>query len=538
MKKFGNILRTAAMLCVLLFPTGCKGGDAPDTESGPAWYVDSERGDDTHDGRSAERAWRTLEQVNSHTFQPGDRLLFRSGCTWQGQLRPQGSGSEGKPICIGSYGPGERPVIDQGSLEGAVVQLQDQDWWEIAGLAVTASGSATNRHRVSGIRVAAVDATRVLRHIVIRDCELYGLHGKMKVYEDSAIWVGVPGWSDKPGGTVSGANNPDGYAPTFNTGFNGVTIEGNTISDVDRCGILVWCTSNPSGEGLFLPDLIPSRNVVIRGNSLKDIAGDAILVLGSHGPLIEHNVVRRACKKSGDPVYSEAPAYWAPSSAAVWFHHCTDGIIQHNAVYDSSKQQYNNDGMSYNFDYYCVDCLIQYNYSKRNAGGFLLIMPTARGNAARFNISENDTDHILYLQSGAGQQDNNYVYNNTFWIDRGNAYITPYAVVVNNIFHVTGEGKIAIRNPESGTFGNNCYSGSGWTTTPDDPQKITADPGFTDPGFGGNDAENLAGYSLTSTSLCRRRGRVVENNGGRDILGKTIAEGAVTDLGAIQYETK
>lgn len=535
MRITGLLTRLAAICCIVSAPTACKGAGAPVDEAGPAYYLDSEQGDDANDGRSPQRAWRSLDRANNQLFEPGERLLLRSGCKWQGQLRPQGSGSEGKPIRIGRYGAGELPVIDQGAMEGAVVQLQDQDWWEIAGIAITASGSATNRHRVSGIRVAAVEARRVLHHIVIKDCELYGLHGMMKVYEDSAIWVGVPGWSDKPEGTVNGANNPGGYAPTFSTGFNGVTIEGNTIRDTDRCGILVWSTSNPSGEGLFMADLIPSRNVVVRGNRIENIAGDAILVLGSHSPLIEHNVVRRACLKSGDPQYSEAPQYWAPSSAAVWMHHCTGGVIQHNAVYNSAKQMHNNDGMSYNFDYYCIDCLIQYNYSKNNAGGFLLIMPTARGNIARYNISENDTDHVLYLQSGAGQQDNNMVCNNTFWIDRGDAYITPYAVVVNNIFHVTGGATIAVRSPEAGTFSNNCYSGSGWSTLPDDPAKVTADPMFADGGAGGDNAENLAGYSLSAASLCRRRGQPIENNGGRDILGNILTEGTATDIGAIQY---
>ena len=51
------------------------------------YHADSRSGDDTRDGRTAATAWRTLDRVNAASFKPGDRVLFRSGSTWSGQLR-------------------------------------------------------------------------------------------------------------------------------------------------------------------------------------------------------------------------------------------------------------------------------------------------------------------------------------------------------------------------------------------------------------------------------------------------------------------
>ena len=41
----------------------------------------------------AEFAWASLSKVDATTFQPGDRILFRDGDSWTGQLWPKGSGS-------------------------------------------------------------------------------------------------------------------------------------------------------------------------------------------------------------------------------------------------------------------------------------------------------------------------------------------------------------------------------------------------------------------------------------------------------------
>ena len=79
------------------------------------YFVSSTTGSDLNSGLTEGSAFSTLNRVNALTLQPGDRVLFRSGDTWQGMLWPKGSGTPVLPISIGSYGGSERPAIDDDS---------------------------------------------------------------------------------------------------------------------------------------------------------------------------------------------------------------------------------------------------------------------------------------------------------------------------------------------------------------------------------------------------------------------------------------
>lgn len=50
-----------------------------DTPTGGSqiFYVDANNGDDSNDGKTKEKAWKSIGKINSHTFQPGDQILFK-----------------------------------------------------------------------------------------------------------------------------------------------------------------------------------------------------------------------------------------------------------------------------------------------------------------------------------------------------------------------------------------------------------------------------------------------------------------------------
>ena len=52
----------------------------------------------------------TLDDVNDIDLLPGDRVLFRRGGIWRGQLQAR-SGKPGHPVFYGAYGEGPKPVI-------------------------------------------------------------------------------------------------------------------------------------------------------------------------------------------------------------------------------------------------------------------------------------------------------------------------------------------------------------------------------------------------------------------------------------------
>jgi hypothetical protein len=90
------------------------------------FYVDSEAGSDTAEGTREDAAWRSLGKVNAADLIPGDKVLFKRGGLWRGQLSPKGGG-ENAPILYGAYGTGAKPI-----LQGSVACDRPEQWSETA----------------------------------------------------------------------------------------------------------------------------------------------------------------------------------------------------------------------------------------------------------------------------------------------------------------------------------------------------------------------------------------------------------------------
>ena len=60
----------------------------------------------TENGKSADTAFDSLEDINGIEFAAGDEILIKAGSEFRGQLYPKGSGSEKDPIVIDMYGEG------------------------------------------------------------------------------------------------------------------------------------------------------------------------------------------------------------------------------------------------------------------------------------------------------------------------------------------------------------------------------------------------------------------------------------------------
>ena len=94
--------------------------EIPVTQS-QVFYVDSTNGSDGNDGLSPEEAFQTIDKLNTLTFIPGDEIRFKKGETFVGAFQPQGSGEDGNPIKIGSYGDGEaKPKLMPEKLDSSV----------------------------------------------------------------------------------------------------------------------------------------------------------------------------------------------------------------------------------------------------------------------------------------------------------------------------------------------------------------------------------------------------------------------------------
>jgi hypothetical protein len=259
---------------------------------------------------------------------------------------------------------------------------------------------------------------------------------------------------------------------------------------------------------------------------MHNLGGDAILVLGSIKARVEYNVVHRSCLRSGDPEVhlAEGDQDYNLCSAAIWLHTCERSIMQFNEVYDSGKMARNNDGMAYDFDFSCRDCLLQYNYSRCNRGGFLLIMPTTIGNIVRFNISENDELHVMC--GGPMLEDGNLIYNNTFYVDYGTSEVYTGAAYTNNIFYATGQGRFKLIERVPGQFNHNAYGGPWAGARPSDQAALLGNPGLIASGTGGEGLDTLAGYQLRANSPLLEMGLEIADNGRRDFWGNDLPAGS------------
>jgi hypothetical protein len=105
------------------------------------YYVSQSAGNDGWTGQAAAPQgaggpWKTLAKASSVAYVPGDRILLKCGDTWNEEFRPQGNGTPQKPIVIGSYGEGQKPLIDRlddkQDLFG--IRLIDQEGFKIVGI--------------------------------------------------------------------------------------------------------------------------------------------------------------------------------------------------------------------------------------------------------------------------------------------------------------------------------------------------------------------------------------------------------------------
>ncbi len=510
--------------------------------AGTSYYVDSINGNDGDSGTDQAHPWQTLDKVNSTTFQPGDKILFHTGGSWQAQLHPLGSGTAENPIVIDMYGDGSaKPAFDAGpvltnpstdaSNYTSTVRLVDQEYWEINNLDVTNSGTSGYDRR--GVSVESTGGT--YNHIYIKNLYIHDVKGRL----------GSASGRKRTGGIIIVGEKATDYLPTAR--YNDILVEGNSIVDCDNVGMNICentginLDTNLSNVDTGAATANDSTNVVIRNNVIDHPGGDGIIVNMSYAPLVEHNVCINA--------NARGPAY----ACAIWPWDCDKAIFQYNEAYGTRMAPgANGDATAWDSDAFNVGTIYQYNYSHDNDGGSIMIC----GNAAtqdvqggsgysdttyfRYNISQNDHGTIVRLQ---GPNLDTYTYNNTFYIgpsvsgakiywssnNRGN-----YSY--NNIFYNDGTGSsFSLGKSTNNIFDYNVYyEKQPISNIPNDAHALTSDPKLVAPGTGSTGSDSVDGYKLAADSPCIDTGMAIADNGGKDYFGNAVPAGGATDRGAYE----
>ena len=470
------------------------------------YYVDSQTGADTQPGTAPDQAWQSLERVNQTVFQPGDRLLFKAGTRYRGQLKPQGSGrmdgDRPVPIGVGKYGPGDLPRIDGEGRHLDTVLLRNVEFWDVQDLEITNLGPE-RRPFQTGVRVVA-DGVGKLRHLHLQRLYVHDVNGDLrKDKEGCGIFLETRG---------RGAH------------FDDLRVEDCHLVRTDRNGI---CQRSGSRAR--------SLHVVLRGNRLEDIGGDGIKTWGCDGALVEHNILHGGRTRCDD------------YAAGIWPWDCDDTLIQFNEV---SGMKGTKDGQGFDADFRCRRSVFQYNYSHDNEGGFMLICAPASSycedTIIRYNVSQNDGLDSARVFHFAGASRNTQVYNNTIYVgpgrdlplllftawDGGEATNTYF---FNNLFYVAGRVTYRWGGSGNNAFENNLFFGE-HVGRPADPRAITNQPPLIAPGQGTNGLASANAYGLLSVAAFMA-GRTVPDNGGRDFAGHPVNASRGPGIGAFEFQS-
>ncbi len=354
------------------------------------YYIDSRQGDDNRSGTSQKQAWKTLGKVNAYIFTAGDRIVFKRGSKWQGQLVPKGAGTIENPIVFGAYGKGALPLIAaEGKFTDAILlrnlSYVALEFLEVSNLDTTLKEQKTGP---TGVRILAENIGS-LYNIRLSNLYVHDVNGDNK--KGSKEGHGI--FWDCQGPKPSNINN--------------LLIENCKVERVDRNGI------RGNGTFSFRNNWFPNKNLIIRGCTLQDIGGDGIVVKAFDGALVEHNKLFYIRTRAKD------------NAVGIWPHSSDNTVIQFNEVAYTQNDDWSNDGQSLDIDGNCNNTIIRNNYSHDNEGGFMLVISDAinaksmmtKNSIISNNLSINDGNHRKRLFNFAGVTDSTLVSGNVFYND-------------------------------------------------------------------------------------------------------------------------
>ena len=505
------------------------------TVNGTTYYVDSNGGNDSNEGTSEGKAFKTLDKVNALDLEPGDTVLLKKGSVFEDQaltFTKEDSGTAEAPVKVSTYGEGNRPQINtnghglwelnygtpldnqnhkwKGTVSSSIL-IEDAEYLEIEGLELTNDrNSATDTEKDKAYNDAyAMDRTGVagvakdngtVDHIVLNDLYIHDVTGN--VYNKHMT----------NGGIYFIVAKPTNEGETGIARYNDVQIRNCSLNKVNRWGIAVGYTYQwgqfETGE---LPDATMAKygssNVVIENNYLNHVGGDAITTMYLDRPLIQYNVSENAAEQINTTDYvQQQPRLDANGkeigkqdvgagrvAAGIWPWKCKNAIFQYNECFKTlNAASGNGDGQPWDADY-GDGTNYQYNYSHGNTASTIMFCGgNSVNNTFRYNISQNEDMGPL---DPAGNSGNCQVYNNTFYIKDGLNTIWHRSHgnggpvdMENNIFYFAGDTPVAVNdwNPSGNkTYSNNLYYNV--TNYPNDANPVKVNAGtqvLVNPGSG------------------------------------------------------
>ncbi len=201
--------------------------------TGTNYYVDSVGGSDSNSGTAMSSPWKTLTNVNSRTFSPGDAVNFKRGSFWSGGLMIRSSGVQGKPITYRDYGTGTAPIFENPGQYNQAIRVYGS-WVVVQGLLVRNAGEA-------GVRIESGANHNIVQDVEATNdgigIEIYGQYNLVthNYAHDLHMVVNTNGGNDDYGAEgfwIQGPNNEVSYnrcvncrAASYDYGADGGVVE-------------------------------------------------------------------------------------------------------------------------------------------------------------------------------------------------------------------------------------------------------------------------------------------------------------------------
>ena len=457
------------------------------------YYFSSSTGNDLNSGTEVS-PFQTISKLNTLILSPGDKILFKKGDTFIGQIIVSYSGINGAPIIYDSYGTGHVPVLTASDGNNGLadplstIKIIGKQYLEFHNLQIenerfdTEPGSPDDQ--AFGIYFQSFktlpgsgnfeDAV-LFKHLRFSNLKFQNIYA---VNSTGTAFNNIK---------TSGIYLLDAFV-------NDVIIEDCYFTNIERCGI--WLRKY-------------SSDAIIRNNEFIDLGGSGTIISSSKRVLYEKNVMRFTG--------SNADSRMTGRGSGMWVFGSDDVVAQYNI---SQHARGAGDSSGMHVDYGNTNILYQYNYSEDSAGGFCETLGANDNIIWRYNISVNDgsedksgQNKLLWVSDYAytpQKSSNVYIYNNTIYqgtdyknvIGDSEIYLKATSLnFINNIIYLEPSAKLGEKayffDVNTPNFTHNImYGGTIKINFKNlDATRIEQNPYFLDPG-----RRHFSGYKLLTGS--------------------------------------
>lgn len=496
-------------------------------------------GNDSNVGNEA-NPFQSISKLNSLALVAGDKILFKKGDTFIGQIVVSYSGTNGFPIIYDSYGTGNLPILSASNGNNGIpdplctIKIIGKQYLEFHNLRIenerfdAEAGSPNDQS--FGIYYQSFKTLPASKNF--EDAVLFK-HFRFTNLVVQNIYSLGSSTTDFDSIYTSGIYFIDAFA-------NDVIIENCYFTDIERTG--VWLRRYVS-------------DAVIRNNKFIDTGGSGTIVSATKRVLYENNLMRFTG--------SDADPRMVKRGSGMWVFNSDDVVAQYNT---SQHARGNGDSSGMHVDYGNTNILFQYNYLEDSAGGFCETLGENDNIIWRYNVSVNEgnksgVNRLLWVSDYAfvpKKSTNVFVYNNTIY--QGLKYQNVMADskislkatsfnFLNNIIYLEPSAQLGLieylLDVTTRNFANNLmFGGAIRSNFKDlDATRKEVDPKFFDSG-----RKHFSGYKLLLTSPAIGTALPfvepvfplagigifsnITSNASKDIFGNPINLATTTNIGA------